>query len=122
MAIVETRLDKNEQNAIKFLIEAMMAQPGRDEAELKLTISTLSRYMATPTNRLFSMAKMAFDDIEADTKKAIQNYAIQQARNSAGATVTQGPLDVIIKKLSASDLSNKKSSGPSPLLAAIQGL
>ncbi len=99
-----------------------MAQPGRDEAELKLTISTLSRYMATPTNRLFSMAKMAFDDIEADTKKAIQNYAIQQARNSAGATVTQGPLDVIIKKLSASDLSNKKSSGPSPLLAAIQGL
>ena len=64
MTISMITLKAHERDAIGLLIEAIEAQPQKDERELVTSVRVLRQYLESPSHRLFSLAKVAFDDIE----------------------------------------------------------
>lgn len=110
-------LGDHERDAVTLLIEAIEAQPEKDSGELKTSACILRQYLGSPSHRLFSLAKIAFDDIDPAVKDAIRSSAIQIAHHNAAAMRTQASLKSITTKLSQ---GKKKTHHATPFLAALQ--
>ena len=110
-------LTEHERDAINLLIEAIEAQPEKDRGELKTSAAILRQYLDSPSQRLFSLAKIAFDDIDAAVKEAIRDEAIEIAREGASAIRTQVSLKSITTKLGH---GKKKVHHATSFLAALQ--
>ncbi|MEI6557288.1 MAG: hypothetical protein WCO00_02695 [Rhodospirillaceae bacterium] len=117
MTIHTLTLSDHERDAVTLLIAAIEAQPDHDATELKTSARILRQYLGAPSYRLFSLAKIAFDDIEPGVKEAIRGSAIQLAYLNAAAQRTQSSLKTITSKLSG---GRKKSRHATPFLAALQ--
>ena len=110
-------LSEHDRDAITLLIQAIEAQPEKDAGELMTSVRILRQYLGSPSHRLFSLAKIAFDDIDPAVKDAIRGDAIQIAHRNATAMRTQVSLKSITTKLSQ---GKKKVHHASPFLAALQ--
>lgn len=110
-------LSEHERDAILLLIGAIEAQPEKDHAELTTSVRILQQYLAAPSHRLFSLAKIAFDDIEPEVKAAIRAGAVEAAHKNASAMRTRVSLKSITTKLNT---GKKKLHHATAFLAALQ--
>ena len=110
-------LSQHERDAINLLIEAIEVQPEKESGELKTSVRILRQYLDSPSHRLFSLAKIAFDDIDVAIKEAIRTEAIEIARESASAVRTRVSLKSITTKLGH---GKKKVHHATSFLAALQ--
>ena len=110
-------LGDHERDAVNLLIKAIEAQQEKDSGELQTSVRILQQYLDSPSHRLFSLAKIAFDDIEPAIKDAIRNDAIEIAHKNATVMRTQVSLKSITTKLSQ---GKKKVHHVSPLIAVLQ--
>ncbi len=115
----QTELKPNEKAAITMLVSAIQSHPESDEAELSMTSKLLSMYIEKPTKSTFSMAKMAFDDIEPEIKKQICANAITSAYSRSGTTKTQTSLQMLAGQIGSAAKAQTKSHNASPYLSAI---
>ena len=118
MTIATLTLGEHERDAVNLLIKAIEAQPEKDSGELTTSARILRQYLEVPSHRLFSLAKIAFDDIEPKVKAAIRAEAIEIAHRSATAMRTQVSLKSITTKLSQG--KKKTAHHATPFLAALQ--
>ncbi len=109
-------LDEHERDAVNLLIQAIEAQPEKDSGELKTSVRILQQYLESPSHRLFSLAKVAFDDIDPAVKKSIRSNAIEIARQNASTVRTRVTLKSITTKLA----EGKKKIHATSFLAALQ--
>ena len=115
----QTDLKPNEKAAITMLVLAIQSHPESHEDELSMTSKLLSKYIEEPTKSTFSMAKMAFDDIEPEIKKQICANAISSAYSRAGTTKTQPSLHILTGQIGSAAKAHTKSQQASPYLAAL---
>ncbi len=124
MAISIQELDEHDRDAVNLLIQAIEAQPEKEASELATSVRVLRQYLESPSYRLFSLAKIAFDDIEPEVKLAISKDAIAIAQQNASAERTKVSLKSIASSLSgeapADGKKKKKSRYATPFLAALQ--
>ena len=116
MSISMITLKAHERDAIDLLIKAIEAQPQKDISELVTSVRVLRQYLESPSHRLFSLAKVAFDDIEPEVKDAIRKAALDFAHRNTGASKTEASVKTITSELNK---GKKKKSHASPFLAAL---
>ncbi len=122
MAISIHQPDEHDRDAVNLLIKAIEAQPEKDNTELATSVRVLRQYLDAPSHRLFSLAKIAFDDIDPAVKKAIRKVAVGIARESASTERTRISLKSIASTLSGDTTieQKKKQRFATPFLAALQ--
>ncbi|MEI8393638.1 MAG: hypothetical protein WCF85_02805 [Rhodospirillaceae bacterium] len=100
--------------AIELLIQAIQKQDGAPSSEIKLAIGMLRKYIDSPSQRQFVLAKMAFDELDPSVRLAIHKEASSIAVQSAGAI--RARLSAMSERLV---VVRKKQFAVSPLLSAL---
>ena len=124
------KLDALQCAAIELLICAIERHPDHNLPELQFSIKMLRKYADDPTPNLFSMARIAFDDLETDVRNHICADAHDLAVKSAAALSARTELRAITSKLGHSETKAdtgtekpeakaKAKSFTTPLLAAL---
>ena len=80
-------LSQHERDAINLLIEAIEVQPEKESGELKTSVRILRQYLDSPSHRLFSLAKIAFDDKGDLRGGAVTMYQVRQGKWQAVETI-----------------------------------
>ncbi len=115
----QTELRPNEKAAVAMLVTAVQSHPNSGDAELAMVSVLLSKYINEPSTSTFSMARMAFDDIEPEIKKQICSSAISNAYSSVGTTKDQSSISILNGKSTPTPKDQRNINRASPYLAAI---